>query len=113
MAKVVVSYFDIYCGWLYDLLNKRNELKAREDAKQNLHIVGLTKYEINKYEDLMEIISIGNNERVISSTWMNLDSSRSHAILTLELKGLQKNHSFTFIDLAGNERGADTFTHTS
>lgn len=60
----------------------------------------------------MNIINLGNNERVISTTRMNLDSSRSHAVLTIELQGIKGNYSFTFIDLAGNERGADTFNHT-
>lgn len=41
---------------------------------------------------------------------MNLDSSRSHAVLTLELQGTTQS-SFTFVDLAGNERGMDTFGH--
>lgn len=30
---VFVSYFDIYCGKLFDLLNDRKKLTAREDAK--------------------------------------------------------------------------------
>lgn len=43
---------------------------------------------------------------------MNLDSSRSHAILQVELFREKRIGSFTFIDLAGNERGADTMDHT-
>lgn len=41
--KFGVSYFEIYCGKLYDLLNEKNELKAREDKKQKICIVGLEK----------------------------------------------------------------------
>ena len=44
--KVCVSFFEIYCGKLFDLLNSRNELKIREDNKQNVHIVGLEEHEI-------------------------------------------------------------------
>lgn len=36
-----VSFYEIYCGKLYDLLNDRTLLFAREDAKQNVNIVGL------------------------------------------------------------------------
>ena len=39
--KVYVSFYEIYCGKLHDLLNERQQLFAREDAKQNVNIVGL------------------------------------------------------------------------
>ena len=31
--KVLLSYFEIYCGKLYDLLNNRKIVKAREDGR--------------------------------------------------------------------------------
>ncbi len=34
--RVFASFYEIYCGKLYDLLNKRAKLEAREDAKQNV-----------------------------------------------------------------------------
>jgi kinesin family protein 2/24 len=39
---VHLSFYEIYCGKLFDLLNERNLLQAREDAKANVNIVGLT-----------------------------------------------------------------------
>jgi len=39
---LVVSFYEIYCGKLYDLLNERKDLICREDAKQKVNIVGLT-----------------------------------------------------------------------
>lgn len=39
---VWISFYEIYCGKLYDLLNERNILFAREDAKNNVNIVGLS-----------------------------------------------------------------------
>ena len=41
-VSVWVSFYEIYCGKLYDLLNERNILYAREDAKNNINIVGLS-----------------------------------------------------------------------
>jgi len=38
---VWLSFFEIYCGKLYDLLNSRELLYVREDAKQSINIVGL------------------------------------------------------------------------
>lgn len=40
--EIYVSFYEIYCGKLFDLLNSREMLQAREDAKQNVNIVGLT-----------------------------------------------------------------------
>lgn len=37
--KVYVAFFEIYCGKLYDLLNSRKILHAREDGKKNVRIV--------------------------------------------------------------------------
>jgi kinesin family member 2/24 len=37
-----LSFYEIYCGKLYDLLNNKEVITCREDAKQNVNIVGLT-----------------------------------------------------------------------
>lgn len=109
--SVWVSFFEIYGGKLFDLLNNRKLLHAREDAKQNVNIVGLDEHMIENTEDLMQLIDYGNGLRATGSTGANADSSRSHAILQISLK-LKKNDQlfgkFSFIDLAGSERGADT-----
>lgn len=56
----------------------------------------------------MDIIEEGSVLRVTSQNNANDDSSRSHAILQISLKEKNKNYSkISFIDLAGNERGAD------
>jgi kinesin family protein 2/24 len=35
-VKVYISFYEIYCGKLFDLLNGRKQLFAREDAKQTV-----------------------------------------------------------------------------
>lgn len=56
----------------------------------------------------MEMISYGTGIRVTSQNGTNNDSSRSHAILQINLKKKSKVHGkVTFIDLAGSERAAD------
>jgi kinesin family protein 2/24 len=37
-----ISFYEIYCGKLYDLLNNRKDLICREDANKKMNIVGLT-----------------------------------------------------------------------
>lgn len=37
-----LSFYEIYCGKLYDLLNKRTPIECREDAKQRVNLINLT-----------------------------------------------------------------------
>jgi len=53
---VKVAFFEIYCGKLYDLLNNREQLQLREDAKQNVNIVGLIEKEVNSVIEIMSLI---------------------------------------------------------
>ncbi|OMJ75358.1 hypothetical protein SteCoe_25514 [Stentor coeruleus] len=106
--KFTVSFYEIYCGKLHDLLNDRNQLFAREDAKQNVNIVGLQNKPVETVEALMKIIGTGMESRTTGQTGANDDSSRSHAILEINLKqGKKVVGKMSFIDLAGSERGAD------
>jgi len=107
----VVSFYEIYCGKLYDLLNERKDLICREDAKQKVNIVGLTEMPVTSVNEIMKVIGGGLQVRTSGVTGANADSSRSHAILQMQLKNINdsKRHGMmTFIDLAGSERGADT-----
>ena len=57
----------------------------------------------------MAAVSQGSGLRITSQNSTNADSSRSHAILQIELRlGKKSQGKLTFIDLAGCERGADT-----
>lgn len=108
---LVVSFYEIYCGKLYDLLNERKDLICREDAKQKVNIVGLTEMPVTSVNEIMKVIGGGLQVRTSGVTGANADSSRSHAILQMQLKNINdsKRHGMmTFIDLAGSERGADT-----
>lgn len=105
-----VSFFEIYGGKLYDLLNERERLACREDSRGVINVCGLTEHRVDSTSHLMEIIDYGNTIRAAGSTGMNADSSRSHAILHITIVSAKNRFfgRFTFIDLAGSERGADT-----
>jgi len=107
--ELYLSFYEIYCGKLFDLLNQRTEVLCREDAKQRVNIVNLTERRIFQTEDIMNLISAGLQCRTSGQTGANAESSRSHAILQMELKHNGKGYGkISFIDLAGSERGADT-----
>ncbi|KAL2928524.1 Kinesin-like protein KIN-13B [Bienertia sinuspersici] len=112
-----VSFFEIYGGKLFDLLNDRKKLCIREDGKQQVCIVGLQEYKVSDVEMIQELIEIGSATRSTGTTGANEESSRSHAILQLVIKrsvdGAESKPprlvgKLSFIDLAGSERGADT-----
>jgi len=109
--RVFASFFEIYCGKLFDLLNKRAKLESLEDGNQTVNIIGLKEFEVNRVDDLIQKIVIGGANRVTGVTGANEDSSRSHAILQLNIVDPEGKifGRVTFIDLAGNERGADTY----
>jgi kinesin family protein 2/24 len=80
-------------------------------ALKQVNIVGLKEFEIASVEDLVHKINQGSSNRVTGITGANLDSSRSHAILQLNIIDHEGRcfGKVSFIDLAGNERGADTY----
>lgn len=79
-------------------------------------VVGLTERDVDCVEDVLKLINHGNNIRTSGQTSANAHSSRSHAVFQILLrvgqdKGPKKaplHGKFSLIDLAGNERGADT-----
>ena len=108
--SIWLSFYEIYCGKLYDLLNDRNTLTVREDGKQNICIVGLIEKNVLNLSQLMKLIEKGLFNRKVGETGANSDSSRSHGIIQIIIKDNNNNDygKISFIDLAGSERAADT-----
>ena len=107
--KILISFYEIYCDKLYDLLNNKNKLETREDKKHNINIVGLSENNVNSLNELMTIINFGLKQRTVGKTGANSDSSRSHGIIQIRIMNTNnKEHGkITFIDLAGSEREVD------
>ncbi|XP_075688687.1 kinesin-like protein KIF2C isoform X3 [Rhinoderma darwinii] len=107
--QVFATFFEIYNGKVFDLLNKKAKLRVLEDAKQQVQVVGLVENEVTCEEDVFKMIEIGSACRTSGQTFANSSSSRSHACLQIILRRKGKLHGkFSLVDLAGNERGADT-----
>ena len=104
------SYFEIYSGKLYDLLNGRKRLQILEDGKQQVQVVGLEEVRVSSPGEVLQLIVQGNTLRTSGKTAVNQQSSRSHAVFQIILrKATGRLHGkLSLIDLAGNERGADT-----
>jgi len=113
--RVRVSFYEIYGEKLFDLLQNRASVTCREDRKQKVNIVGLVEKPCPTCQDLLDAIYMGSQMRQTGCTGANSQSSRSHAVLSIELCNAtySKPHGrFAFIDLAGSERGADTYQNS-
>ncbi|XP_012872242.1 PREDICTED: kinesin-like protein KIF2C [Dipodomys ordii] len=107
--EVYVTFFEIYNGKLFDLLNKKAKLRVLEDGKQQVQVVGLQEYLVNSADDVIKMINLGSACRTSGQTFANSNSSRSHACFQILLRVKGKLYGkFSLVDLAGNERGADT-----
>ncbi|XP_019956612.1 kinesin-like protein KIF2A isoform X2 [Paralichthys olivaceus] len=107
--QVYATFFEIYSGKVFDLLNRKAKLRVLEDGKQQVQVLGLQEKEVKCTEDVLKLIEVGNSCRTSGQTSANAHSSRSHAVFQIILRRKGKMHGkFSLIDLAGNERGADT-----
>ncbi|KAK9306644.1 hypothetical protein QLX08_002820 [Tetragonisca angustula] len=121
--SVEVAYLEIYNEIGYDLLDRRQQrdfavtrlenlprISIREDEVGRLHLKNLTFYCVRNLEDAFELLLLGDNNRVIADTPMNLQSSRSHCIFTIIVSAKQfgaeqyKRAKVHLVDLAGSER---------
>jgi kinesin family protein 2/24 len=111
--KFFISFFEIYSGRLYDLLNNRNKVQALEDKNQKVQIYGLTEKEVFNAKEMQEIVDFANAMRTTHNTVTNETSSRSHAIcnFTIKIEGRRENEEYaklSLVDLAGSERATET-----
>ena len=111
--KFFISFFEIYSGRLYDLLNNRNKVQALEDKNQKVQIYGLTEKEVFNPKDMQNIVDYANAMRTTHNTVTNETSSRSHAIcnFSIKIEGKKEDEEYaklTLVDLAGSERATET-----
>lgn len=106
-----VSYLDLYCERLRDLLKFSNEsLCIREDKQRGLYVSGLTEAYIASAADLRTCVSQGSQNRSVAQTHMSECSSRAHSLLLLTVTHTStvdltaKTGKMWLVDLAGSER---------
>ena len=105
-----ISFFEIYGGRLYDLLNNKNKLQVFDDSKGITQIYGLQEILAETKEDMLLIIEKANSIRTTHNTVTNETSSRSHAIcnIVIKEKGSKEFGKLSLVDLAGSERAEET-----
>uniref|UniRef100_A0A8D3D3S5 Kinesin motor domain-containing protein n=1 Tax=Scophthalmus maximus TaxID=52904 RepID=A0A8D3D3S5_SCOMX len=83
--SVEVSYMEIYCERVRDLLNPKSQgtLRVREHPILGPYVEDLSKLAVTGFTDIRDLMDAGNKARTVAATNMNETSSRSHAVFTI------------------------------
>ena len=114
-----VSFLEIYNETVYDLLDTAHrdkpleewsKIQLMDDDYGDLHLRNLRVYEVASDRDALNLLFLGNVNRMTSDTPMNQASSRSHCVFTLTIEGrdagsdVVRTSKLHLVDLAGSER---------
>ena len=114
--NVNISYIEVYNEQLKDLLdsnNNRKKIDARFDPQKGVILFNAIQSNINNANDAFRLLEIGNKNRTEKKTLYNINSSRSHAILLVNVESqdsqLSSSNKVAFgklflVDLAGSEK---------
>lgn len=119
--KVLISYIEIYNGQGYDLLDEDHSSKnlfdlpkvqIMENEYGQFVMKNLSIHKAENEEDALNLLFIGDTNRVVSETPMNDASTRSHCIFIIQLEAqkngedVKKVSKIQLVDLSGSERVA-------
>lgn len=119
-TELSLSYLEIYNETIRDLLvpgGSKAGLMLREDSNQTVSVAGLSSHHPQNVQQVMDMIMRGNEYRTMSPTEANATSSRSHAVLQINIAQKDRNAdvnephtmaTLSIIDLAGSERASAT-----
>lgn len=121
VTEITLSYLEIYNETIRDLLREgaggKQGLMLREDANQAVSVAGLSSHRPQNVQEVMDMLIRGNAARTQSPTEANATSSRSHAVLQINVAQKDRNAAvnepttmatLSIIDLAGSERASAT-----
>lgn len=120
-SEITLSYLEIYNETIRDLLNPdasgKQSLMLREDNNQAVSVADLSQHKPQNVQEVMDMVIRGNAARTQSPTEANATSSRSHAVLQVNVSLKDRDASvhepvtfatLSIIDLAGSERASAT-----
>ncbi|ETI30817.1 hypothetical protein, variant 8 [Phytophthora nicotianae P10297] len=120
------SYLEIYNEKIFDLLEPTGSVAAqrpkslREDRNKEVYVDQLREIDVGSEEEALTLLQLGSQNRHISSTDMNRESSRSHAVFSVKLvleertsAGVKRTRRscLHLVDLAGSEKQRQTRVH--
>ena len=120
--KIQVSYIEIYNEEIRDLLGEREELKLHEDPVKGVILQGVKEIYVENIDNFYDVLYKGNLKRTVGKTNANEASSRSHALLKINIENKDKegpNASnvtcgrFILVDLAGSEKNNSSINNNN
>jgi len=121
--SLYISYLEIYNNDGYDLLSREDmaqkledlpKVMLREDDDGNIHLRNLSVNTAQKVEDALNLLFLGDTNRVVAETPMNDASTRSHCMFILWVDSTSpgsdtvRRAKLHLVDLAGSERISKT-----
>ncbi|XP_073248269.1 kinesin-like protein KIF6 [Porites lutea] len=118
-----ISYLEIYNENGYDLLDPKHEASKLEDlpkvtlfedSDNNVHLKNLSLHQASNEEEALNLLFLGDTNRMIAETPMNQASTRSHCIFTIHVSSRDpgsatiRRAKLHLVDLAGSERVGKT-----
>ncbi|KAK3093383.1 hypothetical protein FSP39_014832 [Pinctada imbricata] len=118
-----ISYLEIYNENGYDLLDPKHEaakledlpkVSLMEDSDQNIHLKNLSVHQAASEEEALNLLFLGDTNRMIAETPMNQASTRSHCVFTIHMtsrgtgSATIRRSKLHLVDLAGSERVSKT-----
>jgi kinesin family member 12 len=119
-VAVKASCLELYNEGVYDLLNlSSKQLGLKWDPEKGFWVAGLKQVDCPNLEKALHLVRTGVKHRRTSAHALNHESSRSHAIVTMNLEisdtlqsalehGQLRRSKISFVDLAGSERVKET-----
>jgi Kinesin motor domain len=111
--KLYCSYYQLYNEKIYDLLNcsantVQQNLKLRWTKNDNFIVENLFIYEVKTKGGALNLFKLGNQNKIMASHLLNMQSSRSHTVFTIISEStnceINVGSQMLFVDLAGSER---------
>ncbi|CAF2040444.1 unnamed protein product [Rotaria magnacalcarata] len=85
-VEIFITFYEIYCGKVFDLLNNKKRLRVLEDQKGLVQVCDRQEKQVKSVQEVLNIIQHGMSIRASGTTAANSNSSRSHAVLKIILK---------------------------
>ena len=121
--EISCSYIEIYNESVNDLIEPANKnLDVRESISNGIYINKLTEVKVDGFDQVMDLMSKGDEFRSIAATKLNELSSRSHTVFRINIcskdaaaedsngkpAGKMKVSQLNLVDLAGSEGASKT-----
>jgi kinesin family protein C2/C3 len=109
--SVTLSVLEIYNDEVKDLItpNSGASMELKRNAEGKISIPNLSSASVMNLDDVMRVLQNANKNRSTASTNLNEDSSRSHMVVSAEVRHSLPNQpesigTLSLVDLAGSER---------